>query len=241
MDVETYLLKRRQQEESETPKRSLCCNCLQPDFSCYCPDLRPVDPGFEFVILNHPLEARKRFATGRMSHLSLERSHLIVGHQFLDSGPVQKLLTDSSRHCVILYPGPKSVNLTPLSSEERAQVFPKGRLLTVFVVDGTWATARQMVSQSPNLRSLPQICFTPPRLSNFRIRKQPAPECFSTIEAIHHTIELVGQTQGFDVTGRKHDQLLEVFDKMVENQLRLRSTLFRFRTLKHRMKNQSNK
>ena len=66
---------------------------------------------------------------------------------------------------------------------------------------------------SKNLKNLPQICFTPERLSTFRVRKQPAPECVSTIEAIHQCIELLG------TENREHDKLLEVFDQLVEQQL----------------------
>jgi DTW domain-containing protein YfiP len=89
----------------------------------------------------------------------------------------------------------------------------------LFVIDGTWATARKTMRLSQNLRSLPQICFTPPGPSNFRVRKQPRPECLSTIEAVHHSIELLGESVGFDVKSRKHDQLLTLFDQFVDRQI----------------------
>ena len=70
-----------------------------------------------------------------------------------------------------------------------------------------------------NLLALPRICFTPQKPSNFRVRKQPNSNCYSTIEAIHHTIDLLGDTQGFETKNRQHDGLLSVFNFMVENQL----------------------
>ena len=73
--------------------------------------------------------------------------------------------------------------------------------------------------QSQNLLNLPRICFSPEKPSNFRVRKQPHASCYSTLEAIHHTIELIGAAKGFDVASRKHDRLLHVFDSMVELQL----------------------
>jgi DTW domain-containing protein YfiP len=76
-----------------------------------------------------------------------------------------------------------------------------------------------MIRQSENLKSLPRICFSPAKPSNFRVRKQPHPNCYSTIEAIHHTIELVGASQGFSTDQREHDKLLTAFDFMVERQL----------------------
>ncbi|MEQ1879159.1 MAG: DTW domain-containing protein, partial [Bdellovibrionia bacterium] len=65
------------------------------------------------------------------------------------------------------------------------------------------------------------IAFTPPAPSRFRVRKQPHEFCFSTIEAVHHAIELLGFTQGFQTVGRAHDRLLSAFDHMVERQLEL--------------------
>ena len=89
----------------------------------------------------------------------------------------------------------------------------------VFVIDGTWATARKTMRLSQNLHALPRVCFTPPARSNFQVRKQPKAECYSTIEAVHHTIELLGPAAGFDLLARKHDSLLRVFSVMVNRQI----------------------
>ncbi len=165
------------------------------------------------------MEAKRRIATGRMSHLSLENSYLIKGQDYTTNEVVNQRLQDSACHSVILYPGQNSQNLTTLNNEKRTELFPENKKLQIFVIDGTWATARKMIRQSKNLQALPRICFTPPAPSNFRVRKQPNSACFSTIEAIHHTIELVGPGQGFVTSDRTHDALISVFNFMVENQL----------------------
>lgn len=67
--------------------------------------------------------------------------------------------------------------------------------------------------------SLPRVQFTPTRESRFRVRKQPRPNFFSTIEAIHHSIELLAGNVGFDLSGGQHNHLLEMFDRLVEQQL----------------------
>ena len=122
---------------------------------------------------------------------------------------------EQSRLLQTAVPGPRSVDISG-----GGDVFPRSeKKLTVFVIDGTWATARKMVRLSTNLHALPRICFTPPAPSNFRVRKQPKAECYSTIEAIHHTIELLGESRGFPVAERGHDHLLRVFDWMVTRQL----------------------
>jgi DTW domain-containing protein YfiP len=169
--------------------------------------VKPFDPGVQFVILIHPIEARRRVATGRMAHLSLRGSILIEGIEFSGHPQIRELVSSPENHCVILYPGRNSTDL----SHEGAAFIPNGKKLVVFVIDGTWATAGRMI-RSEDLRGLPSISFTPSTRSRFRVRRQPAAECLSTIEAIHRTIDLLGTTQD-------HDRLLTVFDKMVEFQL----------------------
>jgi DTW domain-containing protein YfiP len=217
MNLETFKLKRLNALAQAPKFRKLCSHCRQPDFSCYCGWLEPLDPGIDFVILIHPIEARRRIATGRMSHLELINSTLIVGCDYSKDPVVRQILNDRSRFNVMLYPGGESKNLTPMATNERLQVFPKGKKLTIFVIDGTWATARKMVRLSENIRSLPRICFTPPSPSTFRIRKQPNKDCYSTIEAIHQTIELLGPNRA----SREHDRLLVLFDKLVQRQIEL--------------------
>ncbi|MFN7904338.1 MAG: tRNA-uridine aminocarboxypropyltransferase, partial [Pseudobdellovibrionaceae bacterium] len=175
------------------------------------------------------------------SHLILENSELISGQNYSENSEVNKILNDENYYSVMLYPGRQSIDLTPLNTEDRQVLFPQNKQLAVFVIDGTWATARKMVSQSMNLASLPRICFTPPRPSQFRVRKQPHPLCYSTIEAIHHTIELIGDSQTFSVMSREHDKLLKVFDFMVERQLFfIQESLLNSRTSTYRKPNSRN-
>lgn len=219
MNVEKYYEQRQRRQQESPQYRELCMTCIQPKFSCYCSYIQKFDAKIDFVILIHPIEVRRRIATGRMSHLVLKNSYLVMGQDYSQNAQVNQLLADPNRHCVILYPGRLSRNISGLTENERENLFPKHKRLTIFVVDGTWATARRTVRQSQNLHLLPRICFSPAKPSTFRVRKQPNPACYSTIEAIHHTIELIGATQGFETVGREHDKLLYVFDKMVELQL----------------------
>lgn len=221
MNVQKYRQKRLELQQQEVRYRALCDVCRQPEFSCYCPYIQSFDPKIKFVILIHPIEVKRRIATGRMSHLCLQRSELIRGLSFGENARVNEILQNPEFHSVILYPGPKSLNLSEQTHSHSSKLFADSKQLVVFVIDGTWSTARKMLRQSANLMTLPQVCFTPPHLSRFRVRKQPAPECFSTIEAIHHTIELLGAQAGFSMKTRAHDAMLSVFDKMVHNQLQL--------------------
>ena len=218
MDLKTYRERRQLLKDQEPKFRVRCLKCTQPQFSCFCPHIETVKSQIDFVILIHPLEVRRRIATGRMSHLCLENSILVKGQDYSKNEIVNRIVSEPDRECVVLYPGRDSVNLTSLTQSQRQAAFNPEKKLTVFVIDGTWTTARKMI-RSQNLIHLPRICFTPDKPSNFRVRKQPHPLCYSTIEAIHHLIELIGPARGFDVASRQHDRLIHVFNKMVELQL----------------------
>lgn len=196
-----------------------CRQCLRPKPSCYCPHIQSFDPKMTFVILTDPLEFRRRIASGRMAHLCLQNSFYQVGRNFSENTVVNALLNDKANHSIILYPAPGATALHTISAPERATLFPPEKRLVVFLLDGTWNTAAKMYRQSRNLSPLPKYFFTPPRASNFRIRKQPKAECVSTLEAIHHTIELLGPGRHFNLSSGEHHRLLHVFDRVVEEQL----------------------
>ena len=218
-NLQEYLQNKQILQRAKPVYRKICLACKSPEFSCYCQAVQQFDPKIQFVILIHPIEFFRRIATGRMSHLVLQGSHLIKGQNYSNDVKVNEILQDPNNYSVILYPGIHSINLSDISGKDKSKLFPAHKRITVFVIDGTWATARKMIRQSTNLQSLPRICFSPTAPSNFRVRKQPAAHCVSTIEAIHATIELMGEDCGFQKIGREHDRLLSAFDHMVEKQL----------------------
>lgn len=216
MKIEDYQRKKNELKAAEPAYRNICPSCIQPEFGCYCKTITPILCPINFVILIHPIEAKRRIATGRMAHLCLEGSYLVKGQNYTDHPQIDQLIADSEYHSVILYPGPLSQNLTLMTERKRTQIFLDNKKLRVFVIDGTWVTAAKMLHQSCNLKKLSRISFTPTNPSNFRVRKQPESHCYSTIEAIHHTINLLSDSNS---SHRPHDHLLQVFDSMVEKQL----------------------
>jgi DTW domain-containing protein YfiP len=77
-----------------------------------------------------------------------------------------------------------------------------------------------MIRSSQNLARLPKICFDPPTPSAYRIRREPRPECYSTIEAIHQVIELVTPGLGHQASFLPpHNNLLAVFRSVIDRQL----------------------
>jgi DTW domain-containing protein YfiP len=206
--------------ESEKTYRQLCVKCLQPGFGCYCSLVAPFDPKIKFLILIHPIEVRRRIATGRMTHLILKNSELLQGQDYSQNKRLNELLADPQYDPLVLYPGKTSINLSEAPEEVTKALFRSQKTPLVLVIDGTWATAKKMMRESTNISGLPRICFTPPTASRFRVRKQPGVNCYSTIEAVHHCIELMSKSVEFDLNSRAHDNLIEVFDSMVERQLK---------------------
>ncbi|MDZ4083355.1 MAG: tRNA-uridine aminocarboxypropyltransferase [Bdellovibrionales bacterium] len=201
--------------------REICWTCRQPKASCYCSRIRRLDSGIDFVILIHPIESRRRIATGRMAHLILQDSWLIEGEDFSKCEKVRRLTADPARRCMILYPGRTAMDLDEPETTKALQnvVASHDKRLTIFVIDGTWATARKMMRLSENLRDLPMVKFQPTQESRFQVRKQPEKHCLSTIEAIHAVLDRLTPQAGNDQgSSAKHDHLLELFLEMVERQ-----------------------
>jgi DTW domain-containing protein YfiP len=216
MNLQQFLERRALEVHHQPRYRTICRTCAQPGFSCYCEFILSFDPKIEFIILIHPIEVRRRVATGRMSHLLLQGSRLISGHDFSNHPEINQTLQNPSKNCFILWPGTSSLNLADPAHQN---IFQTPKHPVVFVIDGTWATARKMLRLSQNLHPVPRISFPLTTPSNFRVRKQPKPHCLSTIEAIHQVLEFSKAPGGFSSGERNHDRLLSVFDKMVERQL----------------------
>lgn len=213
-NYQEYLIHKRKLKEQEFTPRENCGVCGFSKRTCYCHLIKSFDSKVIFAILIHKLEIERKIATGTMSHLILENSYLVPGFDYTDDKVVNELIDNPKNHCVVLYPGKDSLNI-----EQKKAITPAGKQLVIFVIDGTWTSAKHTMRISQNLKDLPRISFDNSSRSNFRIRKQPKAECLATVEAIHRTIEILGDSQGFDIGTRAHDNLLEAFDFLVETQI----------------------
>jgi DTW domain-containing protein len=223
LNLESYLKRKAQLGLIQERQRIPCLKCRKPQVTCYCKTLKPFDSSPRILILMHPQEVKHPVGTGRMAHQTLSNSVLLEGALFAESQKLQTLLDDPKLFPMLLFPGPRSHNLSSLERAERQLLCPPDRELLIIILDATWTHAKQMLHRAPNLQILPRICFTPPHLSRFVVRKQPHEHCFSSIEAIHQVIELMCPEE-LAQGARPHDHLLEVFEKMVELQLSFRNT-----------------
>jgi DTW domain-containing protein YfiP len=169
---------------------------------CYCEHVQVLPTRTQVLLLQHPRERRMGVGTARMAHLSLPGSLLRVGCDFAEDPVVREVLaTAPARY--LLFPGP--------GAEEVGRL-PRDRPVTLVVLDGTWWQARKLLKLNPALAALPRVAFTPRRPSDYRIRRQPAPFCVSTIEALAEVLAVL------EPEGGPFDGLLAPFQAMVERQ-----------------------
>ena len=163
----------------------------------------------------HPVEAYKqRTGTGRLASLSLKNSEIIIGESFDSSKRVRELLSDHNYFPVILYPGSKSIYAETFNFSDTAE----NKKLMVFLIDGTWDQARKIMHHSRILKDIPRITFKRKYLSKFRIKKQPADYCLSTIESAYYLIKEL-QKSGACSGITDAEPLMRIFKKMVQFQI----------------------
>jgi DTW domain-containing protein len=182
--------------------RTVCRRCQRPQSACFCDRLASLSSRTRACFLQHPREARVAIGTARMAHLSLTNSELHQGVDFAAHPRVRALA--AAEGTALLFPGDGAVDPAALSSRP-----PR----TLIIVDGTWSQARKVVKRNPFLLSLPRIGLSPAQPSNYRIRREPAAHCVSTIEAV---ALVLGALEG---DPERFRPLLRAFDRMVDIQL----------------------
>ena len=188
----------------EVVPRSVCGGCSRPSVVCICASIRRVSTQTRVLILQHPRESDVRINTARLVELQLERAERHVAIKLSEVPAFQARLLDPAAPAILLYPGPEARDL--------AEAPPPGPV-TLVVLDGTWWQAKKLFQQNPELAQLPRYSLSPSAPSRYRIRREPALHCISTIEAIGEALTLL-EPPGFD-----REAWLMPFDAMVEHQL----------------------
>jgi len=223
MDKTTYLQRKQALQDSvqKFKREEFCFKCHRIQTHCLCSLIKPFETEVHFVLLMHPMEAKKeKMGTGRISLACLKNSELIIGIDFTEDPSVNKLINDPNNYCMVLYPGEKAINV---SKDDVAPLKNlNGKRLVVFLIDGTWPCAKKMMKLSKNIHSLPRVSFTATHQSLFAIKEQPAEYCLSTLESIHFFLSEL-ERRGLETLENKHDNMLDVFKSMVEFQIKCAS------------------
>lgn len=182
----------------------MCSGCGRPASVCLCQRVVRVPTRTRVVVLQHPRESRVPIGTARLAELCLPGLVRHVGVDFAAIPEVRALLEDPGASPILLFPGLPARDL---------ELDPPPASSTLVVIDGTWWQAQKVLKKNPILARLPRYSFQPRAPSRYRIRREPAPHCVSTIEAIVQALRLLEpDTPGLEA-------ILGPFEAMVDFQV----------------------
>jgi DTW domain-containing protein YfiP len=217
MNKEEYLKRKKERlsEFNNIPRRKVCNRCRRTLNACLCDSITEIKTQTKFVLLMHPMEAKKeKVGTGRLTHASLPNSEIIMGIDFTKDPRVNELINDDSKSCFVMYPGAQAINI----SSEKFEFNQSKKELVVFIIDATWPCAKKMMKLSLNLLDLPRLCFNPEVKSRFAIKQQPMDYCLSTIESVHYFLSAL-EKQGLEKLHGIQENLLGTLKALVDYQL----------------------
>lgn len=182
-----------------------CVQCLRPDDQCVCRWLEPVATRTKVTVLQHPGERKHAFNTARLLGKVLAR------------GTVHIAWPDAEgRMTAPVRPGPGAVLLFPSDDAVDVGAWSGPPPEELYVLDGTWSQVKRLLHDNPWLRDLPAVSLSPEEGSRYRIRKEPAPHCLSTLESV------VQALQGLEPETPGLARALEPFEAMVDAHLAAR-------------------
>ncbi len=131
------------------------------------------------TILQHPGERRHAFNTARLAKMALSDASLHVA--WPDAQDRMACQPAVPPGAALLYPRDDATDLAEMAD-------PPTHLV---VLDGTWPQARRLYRDNPWLAELPHVRLDPARPSRYRIRREPALHCLSTIESVAAALDIV--------------------------------------------------
>lgn len=179
-----------------------CAQCLRPEAQCLCAYLPRLESRWQVLILRHSSEAKHALNTARLAVLGLKQCRLMDGEVFAQ---LPALLAEPGWQNWLLFPD-ASAQLV-----EQGVASEAGQQQRLIVLDGSWRKAKRLLHCNPCLAALPRLSFATPPPSRYRLRKVPAAEALSTIEAITYALE--------QLEGHSFQQLLAPFEALIEQQI----------------------
>lgn len=177
--------------------RQDCLVCGRPVGLCVCDAVQVVDHAVPVTIVQHPRERGHAFGTARLARRALRHVDVVIAWPGPDGLRVDLTLPPGA---ALLYPSERSTLLAPGPTR-------------LVVLDGTWALVRQLLRDNPALAALPHVRLAPDRPGNYRIRREPAAHCLSTVESI------VAALRVLEPDNHALDGALAGFDKLIDRQL----------------------
>ena len=225
----------RREEERSRVARETCRRCYRPPALCICQALpdKPIRTSTSVLILQHPRERRRKsLSTTPLVDLVLEKCTVKVGYNFLPDplDLVQECIAKGMKP-LLLFPGDDSITLDQEDGQEDAnnevnditltQLQHKNQLL--ILIDGTWAEAKRMLLQSPDLvDNCIKVQFQSESESIYdSLRNEPEKHCLSTLECCARALTHLESSE--ECAERANEYLLGSMKCMVDKRIELTS------------------
>lgn len=182
--------------------RPACARCQRPVPLCLCALIPRLHSSTRVLLLQHPSERRHPLNTARLAALGLVNARLEIGEEFPELA-----LWLEGQEARLLFPGPGAIRL-----DRRPAVTASDLPQLLVVPDGTWRKARRLLHANPALAALPRVTLPPGPPSRYRVRKAPAADAVSTIEAVVAALNILDAPARFEA-------LLAPFEALIEGQI----------------------
>lgn len=187
--------------------RAFCYACHKVQSLCLCAQITPVRNRTGLTIVQHPRERFHPLGTARIARLGLENCAVHVA--WLDRG--EPALPDGA---ALLFPSADASELESLSEREHPR--------HLVVLDGTWHHAHVLRRDVGWIARLPKVRLNPTHPGRYRIRREPAAHCLSTIEAVVAALDILEAETSANA-------LLGTFERMIDHHVEAASNATRQR------------
>jgi DTW domain-containing protein YfiP len=148
-----------------------CFGCGLPRRACGCGGVEPILAAPPLVILRHPRERGRTLST--VSLIKQRYPSILVKDGELFS-PLRV------PYPVLVFPGAAGPGDAPAApAPER----------TLILIDASWRKAKRILHRNSWLQALPRLDLKPDQGSDYRLRKVPAPDALSTVEAVAEVLD----------------------------------------------------
>jgi DTW domain-containing protein len=178
------------EKPQNTPK---CSECWRTKPLCLCSEITPQKVRTQVLILQHPQEARNPLTSARLASVTLKGSIHQVGLNWRSLSAALGSPAESKDWGVLFLGTLKTNQKLPkvpfqVVTQKGTPVDPSS-LKGIVILDGNWKQSKTLWWRNPWLLKLKRIVLNPEIPSNWgSLRKQPRPECLSTIESLSFTL-----------------------------------------------------
>ncbi len=206
-----------QPELMETTQNSpKCPDCWRVKNLCLCSEIKSHTTRVQVLILQHPQEARNPLTSARLASRTLKDSVHKVGLNWRSLSAALGSPTESKDWAVLFLGTLKNSEKLPKVPfqvvTQKGTPVNQDSIKGIVILDGNWKQSKTLWWRNPWLLKLKRIILNPQTPSDWgSLRKQPRPECLSSIESLSFTLQHLNETP------KVYKALDTIFQKHIKN------------------------